>query len=145
MQLTMYCNKSDNNTINKELVQQGTDISGVWKENTSMLYPVVIIDKIDVTNINYTYITDFGRYYYITDIKALTGGRVALYCAVDVLETWKSYILAQQAIISRQENKYNLFLNDEVFRSYQNPILQTLEFPNGFTKQEFVLVVAGGQ
>lgn len=144
MNIKLYNNASDNNVVHKNITQIGSDISGVWKENTSMLAPVIIINKVDTTNVNYVYVADFGRYYYITDYTLMTGQRIALRLSVDVLMSWKQYYLPLEAVIARQENQWNLYLNDEMFKAYQNPLIQCKKFPYGFTTQEFVLAVAGG-
>ena len=47
------------------------------------------------------------------------------------------------AIVKRQENRWNLYLDDGSFKVYQNPMVLTKAFPQGFTTQEFVLAVAG--
>jgi hypothetical protein len=130
-------------TIGKSLQTIAT-VQGTWKENTDILEPRIILDNRSMEGINYCYIPEFGRYYYIDDHAKLTGGMIEIMCAVDVLESWKPYIKQLPAIVARQENQWNLYLNDEMFKAYQNPNIQTKTFPNGFTTQEFVLVVAGG-
>lgn len=47
------------------------------------------------------------------------------------------------AIIKRQQEQWNLYLNDGSLKCYQDPIILTKAFPSGFTTQEFVLAVAG--
>lgn len=98
-----------------------------------------------MAGVNYCYIPEFGRYYYIDDHAKITGGQVEIVCAVDVLMSWKQYFLPLSAVIARQENKWNLYLNDEMFKAYQNPMIQCKKFPNGFNTQEFVLTLAGGE
>ena len=60
-----------------------------------------------------------------------------------MLSTYADSIIELSGIIKRQENNWNLYLNDGSFKIYQNPIVQVKSFPNGFTEQEFVLSIAG--
>ena len=64
-------------------------------------------------------------------------------CHVDALTSFANDIKANTAIIKRNENKWNLYLNDGTFKIYQNPDVLTKEFPSGFNAQEFILAVAG--
>lgn len=143
MEIQLFTNNSDVRTMGKNLTARGT-ITGTWKDNTDILEPHIVINNRNMAGINYCYIPEFGRYYYVDDEAKLTGGRIELTCAVDVLESWKPYIKNLTAVIARQEFKWNLYLNDEMFKAYQNPAIITKTFPNGFNTQEFVLTVAGG-
>ena len=53
---------------------------------------------------NYLYCATFKRYYYITGISILTGGRILIQCSVDVLQTYKDEILNCKATITRSES-----------------------------------------
>lgn len=128
-------------TVKKEFTQ------ATLKEATSIVDPVIIITQpTDVSNINYCYIPALGRYYYIQDITALTGNRVALNCHCDVLMSFKSQIKNCQAIIdkSQQSSNSNVYLNDESFITECKDVLQSLEFPSGFTSSDTIIITAGG-
>lgn len=151
---------SPNNKVNKtiDVINQ---VNGQLRKGTSIIDPVIIV----VTDnnfrwrkgLNYAYIPEFGRYYYVTNILAVYGTYDAegpwpdpaqfweLHMHVDVLMSYKDEILAQTAIVARQESTYNLMLDDGSFMTYQNPKIQTKLFSNAapFETQEFVLVVAG--
>lgn len=67
-----------------------------------------------------TYVIADGRCYFITSRQRLTGGRIALYCAIDVLETYSTEINALDCIIKRtsadpdqNENGWNSLLEDQ--------------------------------
>lgn len=138
-------NKSEKNRITKTVTTIAT-VSGILKQDTSIVDPIIVIEKglTDVVRANYVSIPDFGRKYFITDITSRNGGMVEITCHVDVLSTYASEIKANKAIIRRQEKRWNLYLNDGTFKVYQNPMVLTKAFPNGFTTQELVLAVAGG-
>lgn len=137
-------NTSPVNKIGKSLSSQ-LEVVGDLRSETSIIDPVITIecDLADLTNCNYMYVPVFNRYYFVNNIRSIRNGLVEFSCHVDVLETYKDQIKANSAIIKRQENNWNLYLNDGTFKVYQNPIVITKEFPNGFNAQEFVLAVAG--
>lgn len=146
MNIKLYKNNSENEKIGKSLVELGT-LSGNIREGTSIINPVIttsnsVIEHLQ--NLNYIYIPDFNRYYFVTDVSTIRNGIWVLSCRVDVLESFKSEILSQKAVISRQEKKWNLYLDDGIFKTYQNPHIICKRFPQGFTGQSFVLAVAGG-
>ena len=90
------------------------------------------------------YIQSFNRYYFINNITSISSTLVQFDCHVDVLMTYANEIMTNNsAIIKRQENDWNLYLNDGSFNIYQDSIVQTKAFPSGFTTQTFVLAVAG--
>lgn len=67
-----------------------------------------------------TYVIADGRCYFITSRQRLTGGRIALYCAIDVLETYSTEINALDCIIKRTsadpdmtENGWNSLIEDQ--------------------------------
>lgn len=142
--ITLMQNTSPVNKIGKNLSSQ-LEVVGDLRSETSIIDPVITIecDLADLTNCNYMYVPEFNRYYFVNNIRSIRNGLVEFSCHVDVLETYKDQIRANSAIIKRQENNWNLYLNDGTFKVYQNPIVITKEFPNGFNSQEFVLAVAG--
>ena len=50
-----------------------------------------------VYNANYLFCSDTQRYYYINNITAVTGGRIAIDCKIDVLYTYRAEILESTA------------------------------------------------
>ena len=90
MELKIYNNNSNTNVMNKNITLVSTlDFS--LKIDNSILQPVLILKN--YSNGNYCYIEEFKRYYYITDIKLLTGGLYQLQLEVDVLMTYKDIIM----------------------------------------------------
>lgn len=120
-------------------------LSGTLKEDTSIINPVIKIqgDLSSIASCNYMTIPRFNRSYIITDIRSITNNIIEISGRVDVLYTYRDQIRNNAAIIRRQENDWNLYLNDGSFKVYQNPMVLTRTFPSGFTTQEFVLAVAG--
>lgn len=145
MTIEFYVNQSEKNRLDKTLVS-AFNLNGELKEDCSIIDPVIKIvsDVSSMASVNYMYIASFGRYYFINNVISINNDICEVHAHVDVLSTYKDEIRAQRAVVSRQEKKWNLYLNDGVFKTYQNPYIITKAFSSGFTSQHFVLSVAGG-
>ena len=137
-------NKSEKNKMEKETETLST-FTGELKSETSIIDPVIMIEceMEQAVKANYMTISVFGRSYFINNIRSIRRGLVEFSCHVDVLSSFANEIRANKAIVKKQANLWNLYLNDGSFKVYQNPNVLTKPFPSGFTSQEFVLAVAG--
>lgn len=145
MTINFYVNQSEKNRLDKTLTS-AFDLNGELKEDCSIIDPVIKIvsDVSSMASVNYMYIPSFDRYYFINNVISINNDICEVHAHVDVLSTYKDEIRAQRAIVSRQEKKWNLYLNDGVFKTYQNPYIITKAFSSGFTSQHFILTIAGG-
>ena len=145
MTLTLYTCTSDANKVQKDLTEIAS-LTGTLKDAVSILNPTILIESDNAelfTTCNYAYIPEFGRYYFVNNITIQRQGLYQLTMRVDVLQTYAAYILSLEAVISRQEFEYNLYLNDPCFKVEQRTKHKIKNFPNSFTAAEFVLAVAG--
>lgn len=142
--ITLQVNNSEKERLDKSITDIAT-ISGTLREKTSLIDPVIVIegDLSNYVNCNYMTIPAFNRSYFINNITSVSNNLFEISAHVDVLTTYKTQIRTNDAIIARQEKKWNLYLNDGVFKTYQNPYIVTKAFPSGFTSQHFVFSVAG--
>lgn len=142
--IVLQRNNSESNRVTKT-IDDLLSVSGTLREETSIIDPIIKIacDLSDVTDCNYLSIPAFDRSYFVNNIRSIRNGIVEFSCHVDVLSSFADGIRANSAIVKRQENAWNLYLNDGSFKVYQNPTVLTKAFPSGFTTQEFVLAVAG--
>lgn len=142
--ISLQRNNSERNRVLKD-VENIMTVSGELKTETSIVDPIILIecDLSAVTGCNYVSIPTFGRSYFVNNIRSIRTGLVEFSCHVDVLSSFAEQIKKNTAIVRKQENNWNLYLNDGSFKVYQNPIVLTKAFPSGFTTQEFVLAVAG--
>lgn len=142
----LYKNESPVEKIGKTLSDSITVSDVVLKKDTSILKPVLLTnDARDVFEYNYMYIEEFGRYYFIDDIVSVNNNLWEISAHVDVLETYKDAILSNQAVIRRQTNKFNTYLNDPEWKVYADENTVAYKFSSsGFAKSlKFVLAVAG--
>ena len=148
--LNIYTNTSERTKVDKSLKSLFALENVLLKDSCSLQDPTFIISWSAAQSgpkylkqANYCYLSDWRRYYFITSITMLRNNLIEIACHVDVLMSFKSEIRANTAVLLRQENDYNLYLNDGVFKCYQNPVVLTREFPAGFTTHSYVLAVAG--
>lgn len=145
MTIKLQYNATENNALDKT-VTDIIELTGTLKAETSIIDPVIIVegDLSTFTGCNYMTVPEFGRSYFVRNIRSIRNGLVEFTAHVDVLSSFKTQIRGNMAIVRKQEKSYNLYLNDGTFKIYQNPDVKTYPFPSGFTTQEFVLAVAGG-
>lgn len=146
LNVNFYRTDSPKNKIVKSLTSIGT-FSCALKENTSVLNPVIIIaTNENLYNSNYMEIPVFNRKYFITDIRSIGSDRWEVSAHVDVLDTYASAIKSNTAVIRRQENVYNLYLNDPDFLTYNYDRIQTKKFTpvSGFHKQLTYRLIING-
>lgn len=102
-------NKSEYNTINKdtEIIVEKTI---TLKNDCDLVNPYVVLKLDDVLFLsNYAYIPKFKRYYFITGIEILSKTLVAVSMHVDVLESFKSDILAGTVHVTESSNVDNYY------------------------------------
>ena len=145
IQIWLAVNNSSFNSVNKTITYPDGAMNGTLRNESNMVNPTILLeaDISTVSKYNYLYISAFSRFYFITEIKSVRTGIVEIHAHCDVLYSFRNQIKRNTAIVARQQLKYNLYLDDGVFRTYQNPDVITKEFPSGFNTQEFVLAVAG--
>lgn len=139
-------NSSPVEKIGKNL-DAGTEFTCDLKADTSVLKPTLILQSASsLAGFNYMYIPDFNRYYFIDDIVSKNNVIWEVSGHVDVLQTYKAGILSNTAVLRRQQNKYNTYLNDDKWPVYTYDDVITFAFTNGGFKKslEYLLVVAGG-
>lgn len=146
MNITLYTNNSPENQLTKDLTEITSFATAILKDETDILNPVFRISGAtwaQVNACNYIDVPELGRRYFVRDISSIRNGVFEFVCHVDVLSTFADAIRAQTAVIHRQENQWNLYLDDGIFKTYQNPNIVVKKFPSGFNTQSFVLAVAG--
>lgn len=133
--------------VDKTFASGDATFSVVLKENTDLFKPTFVLQTSTfLGNFNYIDATSsFGRKYFITDIRSIGNERYEVDAKTDVLSTWAAQIRSNRAVIKRQQNLFNLYLDDPDFHVYNYEKIQTLKFPdNSFMKSlQYVLVTNG--
>ena len=145
--IRLMTNNSADNVADKDFTTIDT-LTGSLRAETSITDPSIIIEYAGaLQNVNYFYIPQFQRYYFVTDITAVRAGlwKISGHCDVLTTALKLSSLADCIGVTKKQENQNNLYLNDGTFRVYQDPIVTTKLFPSGFNSFNYVLAVAGGR
>ena len=143
MTANFYKNTSDNRYLHKTLETIADNVPCVFKQDTSMINPSIIISRDNYNNnCNYVYLAKTNRYYYVRD-KVFSQQKVEIILYVDVRSSFN--FSNCNCIARRSTNKYNAYLNDSQYQRLQYSKYALQKFPKGFSKAtKFVLTVAGG-
>lgn len=101
------------------------------KEPCEILAPIFVLDyNADYRTCNYC--KAFGRSYFIEGLTGEPGGKMEFHCREDVLDTYKTQILAESAVVERTSDwdTKNLYLSDSEVKPYQYTRTWTRLFPS---------------
>ena len=145
MEITLCVNTSEKSKIGKNLTSMNV-FSGTLKEETSIISPVVLMELENPSSYNYAYIPEFGRYYFINDIISVRKGLWRISMQVDVLESFKNYIMDLDVILSDSENTgAENYLSGDVWKTKVKEKTDIINFPSGLSETgHFILITAGG-
>lgn len=139
-----FINTSDDKRVDKNLTRLRT-ATIEYKNDTSVVEPIIkVVNFNGIFNTNYVYLSDFGRYYFVRG-TTVSQQYVILQLQEDVRYTLRNQIRKCRAIIKRQENLFDTYLDDEKFKAEGFTRIQTYTFGSGFTENAFLLTIAGGR
>lgn len=141
--ISLQNNSSPINKIGKAISTIAT-VSGDLKNESDVIRPEILIESdSSILSANYMTIDTFHRKYFIEEIQSVRTNLWLVKAHVDVLETYASQILSNTAVVVRQENNFNLLLNDGVFKCRQDPRISYRKFPSGLGDFNFILITQG--
>lgn len=125
----LYFNKSPRNKLAKILTNASSSLTIRYKENTSIFNPdIMISSSIDISGYNYIYVGgNIERFYYIESYE-MSQQYYILHCHVDVLMSFGADIRNTECIVSKNENTFNLFLDDNKMKLYNKERILTKPF-----------------
>lgn len=142
MTITLMNNTSSPNTVSKTTTTVDT-ITGTLRSPSSIMDPVIQIQRASPVEFNYFYISEFNRYYYLKDVVVGTSGLITISGHVDVLKSFDSQIRASSGIAVRQEFNWNLYLDDGTYKAQQNPNFKIKKWPYEFNDFSYIFTLAG--
>ena len=104
MQIIFYNYGGKSNTIVKILPQPTATYEGTLRQGVSLLSPSRFIEEHSFDKlrfVNYAYIQEFDRYYFVTNISVATEGLIKIARKEDVLITYQGIIKSSSGIIAR--------------------------------------------
>ena len=151
MNVILYNNKSDKRQLVKNISEIKT-ISATAKGDINIISPTLIIHNTDMTNINYCYITELKRYYFLTNYTYITGQRIELHCNVDVLMSYADDIKRLKVNVLRYEKIQPSYITDSRIPLFSSTKQRVIEFPDNIFNlaepsadaKNFLLNIVGG-
>ena len=118
--------KHDNSTAVPAL-NTGTAYDCILKAECSILAPDIVLDlgNTSPASLNYAYIPDFGRYYFVRDWTFQEPMRVA-HLVVDVLGTYKTTIGSASLYVTRAQNASDGYIVDDLYPTTTNKTITNL-------------------
>ena len=145
MVIDFYRNTAPKNRLYRTLTGHLT-ATGNIKAPSDILNPTIEMSyNAYHVNINYCYIADFGRYYFIENY-IIDGDTVILKLHVDVLYTYRAQILNANCIASRSSSHYNVNLHDSMIQTEDGYRYNITQLPYEFDPStgSYILAVTGG-
>ena len=145
---------SDMDVIGKSWDEEHTlTVEGKLMFDQDMLTPKFVLHT-NTLAYNYCYIPDFGRFYYVTKQLIKTGNETEIHLQCDVLQSWKTQILSNEAVIERSadSDNVNVYFSDNMYWTQANKEVKTVPFTkaNGdelvfeIPDDNYILTIAGG-
>ena len=112
--LELYNNTSEDNRVDKTnyLTKVG-ELSGVLREESSLVDMSLTLELEELPLFNYVYIAQLNRYYYVTDIVSVKYKLWTISLSVDVLMSYKNALLSCSAFVDRNENSFDNTIIDK--------------------------------
>lgn len=145
MTIELYNNASDSEHLVKNITLADT-LTGSLRGEADVMEPEIMIEgdgSILEPTVNYVRIVEWGRYYYIRSKSSVRNNMIQLKLFGDPGMTFANNIKALSGIVRRQENDWNLYIDDGSFLTYANDLYYTKNFPNALSDNQFILVTTG--
>ena len=140
MIVKLYKTLSEDNKLDKELtLVREVNINLLIRSNVTAFDFSLSGDTVDI---NYMYIPDFGKYYFLKSPTIERNGYTSYRAEEDVLMTYREQIRQESGIVLRQENEGNLYIADNTFPVENRNKTFFKKFPNGFleTINDYLIV-----
>lgn len=149
MTVSFYINKSDRRYVKKNISPIAT-YDCILKENTTKHSPSIQVQLNNLSNImdvNYVYIPTFKTYYYVKNPIFLHNNIIEFPLEEDVLMSNANEILQIQCVIERQQTRFNTYLDDPLYHTYNYTRKETHNFSSGFNKgnYSYIMAICGGE
>lgn len=116
MLITLYSSSADPRDIYK-----GTKLTTIATVDAEPFYPIEVTVPVfrlsynsSFKSINYCYVPELGRYYFINKIVLESGNAMIISCDCDVLMSFRDDILNLDCVCLRNENDYNPYIQDDI-------------------------------
>lgn len=144
MQLDLYTISDDPRVVDKTVGTAVATLSGDPRTPVTVTGGQFTVESTtDLSGVNYAYISDFGRYYFVEAINALRNNIYVLTLRVDVLMSFATEIKGLTGTIDRNEGIADAYLTDAKYISKTYRQITTKAFPNSMTSDNIILMTIG--
>lgn len=158
MTINFYTCSCDNRVVDKtNFMTLGETRDCKIYQQTGIMHPSLLLAySAALVNYNYFYIPSWGRYYYITGMEVMPGGRIVVSGSEDYLYSNKDEILGLNGhpgldvyVTRTESNKENRYISDSLKPVQNNRTCNTIAFPgNHFDAVDhdymYLLTIVGG-
>ena len=143
----LYVVKDDKRKADKNLsnvIKENVNI--FYKDATEFIRPTIILDydgSWNMRDVNYVYLTDKNRYYFVEKHSFQKGQKVVYDLLVDVRTSHKEGIRALTCTVTRNENLKNGYLPDSSYKTYAYEQIVCKMFPNAINQDSIILMTVG--
>lgn len=139
MQILLYKTTSAREALTKSFVGDPMTLSGTCRDSSDVLQPYFEV-TVDVTQYNYAYVPEFGRYYFVTAYRVVRAGLYGISLAVDVLMTYADAIKELRGKLTNGANA-NPYNNDADFGTDVRTLTKKIDFAYTFERQDSMVLV----
>lgn len=112
--VTLYSGVDKRVNSTKLPTGSGSTYAGVLKDGCSVMRPVVLLEAGNISGCNYAHISEFGRYYFITDIVSVNNlWEVHMRC--DPMATYRSQISSLIVYAERSDHDFDGEVMDTLY------------------------------
>lgn len=148
MEINLFTCTAENERVDKtNFINNRFVMDGALRNESSIIDPIIVVEKTNPSGYNYMYIEEFGRWYFINNIISLRNKIWEIHAHVDVLYTWGADIKNMEGLADKLEDPLNsnLYYDDGSFIMDCRKDIQVKEFPSGLNETgQYILICAGG-
>lgn len=143
IQLFQY--SGDPRIVSKTLGTPVSEHTFLLKEGCSIDRPVIQFSAAAaiMATLNYCYIQDFGRYYWITDRNSMVNGVVELTLESDPWTSFDRQLREVSATVDRSASNWQGFLYDNGYQILAYKTAAIRNFPNAIDNDTMILTTVG--
>lgn len=143
--IALYQYTGDSRVVSKQLGAAVSEHTFLLKDGCSIDKPTISFSAPAniMATLNYAYIADFGRYYWITDRNSTVNGVVELTLESDPWMSFDAQLRGVTATVDRSASNWQGFLYDNGYQLLAYKTAAIRNFPNAIDDDTMILTTVG--
>lgn len=143
--IALYQYTGDSRVVSKQLGAAVSEHSFLLKDGCSIDKPTISFSAPAniMATLNYAYIADFGRYYWIVDRNSTVNGVVELTLESDPWTSFAAQLRGVTATVDRSASNWQGFLYDNGYQLLAYKTAAIRNFPNAIDNDTMILTTVG--